>query len=340
MQNKRNLSKVMFGFIALAVCLIAGLLTAPVRTEAATKAKVVLEFTDGTQETWQTGDDRIALNGRTLAYIYFGSYPQTEVAKVTKKIKNASYDENGIAKVSSKKYRRLSTADATYICKWSDEGFDWKSKYNYETSEYTYGKEYAYFKYEPVKWRVLSNSNGVAFLLSEYALDNQMYNADSEAVTWAECTLRTWLNNDFLTLAFNAKERKLIKTTTLTNEDNPYYGIAGGASTKDKIYLLSLSDSMNEKYGFIAETYDDSGRNCSATDFAKAMGGYIFSNKKYATAEGLLSACWWLRSPGNYSDCASYVSGGGCIYDYGKKVSYKRNAIRPALRLNLSSVIE
>ena len=50
--------------------------------------------------------------------------------------------------------------------------------------------EEGYFKYEPIKWRVLQSENGEAFLLSDVILDNQVYNADFEDITWEESSLR------------------------------------------------------------------------------------------------------------------------------------------------------
>ena len=49
----------------------------------------------------------------TWSYVYFGSYPQTEVAGValTSAILRADYDSNGDAWVNGTKYRRISKSD-------------------------------------------------------------------------------------------------------------------------------------------------------------------------------------------------------------------------------------
>ena len=47
---------------------------------------------------------------------------------------------------------------------------------------------------EPVKWRVLSNSDGKLFLLSDQNLDVFQYHTDWESVTWEKSTMRSWLN--------------------------------------------------------------------------------------------------------------------------------------------------
>lgn len=83
-------------------------------------------------------------------YVYFGNYPQTKMSddELTADIINADYDENDDAFVNGKKIRRMNRLDANYWSRTTSEGFfDWKSVED----------EYVYFKYEPIKWRVLQN---------------------------------------------------------------------------------------------------------------------------------------------------------------------------------------
>lgn len=320
---------------ATVLCIMAGLFVSPMKVEAATKAKVVLEFTDGTKKTWKTGDSRFELGKKKLAYVYFGEYPQTEVTgkKLTKAIKNAKYDKNGIATVKGVKYKRIKREDATYAYD-STTDSDWEKEYYYDWA----GKTYAYFRLEPIKWRVLSNKKGTVLLLSEYGIDDRKYNSEYVDITWADCTLRSWLNSDFLTSAFNAKERKLIKTTKVKNNDHPRYGTEGGKDTKDKVFLLSLEEIVNTKYGFASDRYEnDISRCCSSTDYAKAMGAY--QDDYYTTKEGKWASLWWLRSPGYVSGYAANVYDDGCVDDDGVDVDYVDRAVCPALQLNLSSVI-
>ena len=109
---------------------------------------------------------------------------------------------------------------------------------------------------EPVKWRVLSNSDGKLFLLSDQNLDVFQYHTDWESVTWEKSTMRSWLNgygasentggdngtdytsDNFIGAAFSEKEQKAIADTTVVNDDNPTYGTEGGENTNDKIFLL------------------------------------------------------------------------------------------------------
>ena len=185
---------------------------------------------------------------------------------------------------------------------------------------------------EPIKWRVLSVNGNDAFLLADQNLDAKLYNEKDTSVTWATCTLRTWLNDTFLNTAFTSAEQVAIKNTTVVNDDNPYYDTEGGENTTDKVYLLSIAEASNTGYGFNGEFRTDSEtREAKNTAYAKECGAWTSTSTEY---EG--NGCWWLRSPGDYSDLASSVSDNG--YGYGLDDVYKDIiAVRPALHLNLSS---
>ena len=186
---------------------------------------------------------------------------------------------------------------------------------------------------EPIKWRVLSVNGNDAFLLADQNLDSKLYNKIYTDVTWATCTLRTWLNGIFLNTAFTSAEQVAIKNTTVVNEDNPYFGTEGGENTTDKVYLLSIAEASNTAYGFNGEfrTYSET-RVAKNTAYAKECGARTSTSTEY---EG--NGYWWLRSPGNYSYRASSVSNYGCGSGYGNNVDDGSGAVRPALHLNLSS---
>ena len=182
---------------------------------------------------------------------------------------------------------------------------------------------------EPIKWRVLSVNGNDAFLLADQNLDAKPYNEEDTDVTWATCTLRTWLNDAFLNTAFTSAEQAAIKNTTVVNDDNPYYGTEGGENTTDKVYLLSIAETSNTAYGFNGEFNTSSNtREAKNTAYAKECGAW-------ETYEG--NGCWWLRSPGDNSRSASDVYSGGYGDDTGGTVDIDGGAVRPALHLNLSS---
>ena len=185
-------------------------------------------------------------------------------------------------------------------------------------------------KKQPIKWRVLSVNGNDAFLLADQNLDaEQPYNEERADVTWATCTLRTWLNDTFLNTAFTSAEQAVIKNTTVVNEDNPDYGTEGGENTADKVYLLSIAEASNTAYGFNGE-FRTSSETRVATNTAYVAG------KEGMHAVGFAN-WWWLRSPGALSDGVSYIGNSGEGGSAGWGVSVDYIAVRPALHLNLSS---
>lgn len=181
---------------------------------------------------------------------------------------------------------------------------------------------------EPIEWLVLDKKDGKALLISRYGLESRVYSTKSVDITWKNCTLRKWLNSDFLNTAFTPAEQKKIADTKVSADKNPKYSTDPGKTTTDKIFLLSLAE---------AEEYfpDNNSRICAPTAFAKARGAW--TSNDYQTADGE-AACWWrLRSPGGAQNYAAGVDSDGSLYYYGYFVYYYDGAVRPALWVNLAS---
>lgn len=156
-------------------------------------------------------------------------------------------------------------------------------------------------------WRVLDDSG---FLFSEDLLETKAYHDNRSGITWENCTLRSYLNDStYLEGIFTSTEQGAIKDTTVTNDSNPDYRTAGGNNTTDKLFLLSLAEVGNTNYGF-------------GSDATRAA-----------------SSWWWLRSPGSSDDNAAFVTLGGYVDSYGYYVDDVIGSVRPALNLNLSSVL-
>ena len=304
---------------------------------------------------------------RTVAWdsVYFGSYPQAEVIpggveytaldsslrregdvivsdSVYSALQNASgWDENNDITLDGAKYRRMKEEDATYVESFSSSGY------------YQWGgdTDYHYFKYEPIKWRVLHTDRNQVLLLSDVALDDQKYHTKDEGVTWETSTVRSWLNGygagsnkqsvdysqkNFIGSAFTASEQAAIVNSSLDNADNITNGTSGGNNTTDKIFLLSESDVWNtdkaKSYGFVKGGYSDESRFCKGSTYAKAMGMWGNTDVDYAG-----NGAWWLRSPGKGSNFAMHVDYDGWVYYDGSRVINYRDGLRPALNLNLSS---
>jgi|GEM_PF-6901071 len=213
------------------------------------------------------------------------------------------------------------------------EGVDWvKSTAPATGNGYTEGTEY-YFAIEPIAWRVLSNSGGKLFLLSEKNLDaGKPYNLTDTNITWENSTIRKWLNGlsgnphdySFIDWAFPAKEQAAILTTTI---DNHYNAGAGWQwPTDDKIFFLSTYDAQNFTLGFA----NDASRIAVNTAYTAHFGAMQGSG----TGDH-----WWLRSAGNIGSYAALVLNHGDINLNGYRVDYDFVAARPAFELNLSNVL-
>lgn len=227
--------------------------------------------------------------------IWFGSYPQTKIVSSSK--------ENDL-------YSTLETAN----------GWDKNNDIIIGKEKYHRAKK-CYFKYEPIKWRVIKCENGEALLLSDIVLDKQKYNKRLKKVTWEKSTLRKWLNKKFMNRAFSSSEQEAIRTTKVINEDNYYYKTDGGNDTLDKIYLLSLSETDEEKETEEAKEYG----------FTDSYGMTIkYSN--YADLDDY--QYWWLRTPGEKNISAAAVDMSGKAYGGGGE-SDMELGIRPVLHLNL-----
>ena len=283
--------------------------------------------------------------------VWFGSYPQSEVTEkdgdIYNTLKNATgWDGNNDITIGNTKYRRLKGEDATYHSS-SSYYYNWNHTYT----------TYHYFKYEPIKWRVLSVDGNDAFLFADVALDDQKYNLNYKSVTWETSSIRSWLNGygvsanetqtdyshkNFLNAAFSSEEKNAIKTTNVINDNNISYGTAGGNTTSDKVFLLSESEVYHTdtaaKYGFTKTDiiYDEARRSRCST-YAHAMGTWRNNSTSESYKKYNGNIWWWLRSPGYMSYHTAVVDAYGWISRNGNYVDYDRGGVRPALHLNLSS---
>ena len=176
---------------------------------------------------------------------------------------------------------------------------------------------------EDIEWKVLSKDSNGILLLSKYALDYLPYNKKNTNITWEKCSLRKWLNKEFYDAAFNEKEKGMINEVKLKNADNPEYGTKGGKDTFDKIFLLSIDDMVNTKYGFKEEySLSPNGRECIITPYAGSLNMFqTYENQAY----------YWLRSPGKDSGYAAHITFDGNVDIEGGKVGLPFFPIRPAL---------
>ena len=351
----RKIAAVLIAIVVLCAAPIGGLVGVDCISFFAPKAEAA-------GKTYKVGD-----------IVEFGSYPQSRVTnsslvsalnKVSKKwvsygyysgtgdwgtmvqgdwMKYADFTYNGTKyrAVTFSQYRPYRTYESSST-----------GNSNQDNNGYTPNNIY-YFKYEPLKWRVLDPSTGL--VLCESIIDSQAYSNtaykygkepyysmgawwnDAEhthyANDYATSSIRAWLNDDFYNTAFSSSQKAGILTSEL---DNRAYSASrskyNSETTYDKVFLLSVNEMQNTAYGFSIDTASDPARQAKGTDYAKCQGLDVDSS----------SGCsnYRLRSAGDNSDCACHVYSGGGLNYSGWMVYFTDYGIRPALKIsNLSSSI-
>lgn len=237
---------------------------------------------------------------KSSKYIYFGVFPKSVLPANSTVI----VDETVSVKMGADTYYKGS--DGEYYVKVKENADGTRYKYSDGTqAKESDAESYRYFKVEPVKWKVITDSySGKCLLLAEDILTaNVPYYVSTSSRTIAGetvyannykySTIRAYLNgkyesNDtqsksayenkgFLQTAFTAGAQNLIAVTTVdnsaastTDSDNNVTEATDYAceDTEDKIFLLSIKEATS--YGF--REYDTFGgdRIRKPTDYAKA----------------------------------------------------------------------
>lgn len=248
-------------------------------------------------------------------------------------MKYADFTYNGT------KYRAVTFSQyrPSWTCNPSSAG-----KTDQDDNGYTLNNIY-YFKYEPLKWRVLDPSTG--FVLCESIVDSQAYNNtiyengnywnNTEhthyANDYATSSIRAWLNDNFYNTAFSSSQKASILTSELDNKayDSKY----DSETTYDKVFLLSYSEMQNTAYGFPANRNPSPARQAKGTDYAKCQGLYVEPSSGCAFQR--------LRSASSLSEftCGVAIEGYLILDDYWIVLD-TGYGVRPALKIsNLASAI-
>jgi len=322
--------------------------------------------------------ERIAYK-REGNYIYFGTYPQTKVTDST--IISALNKQVGLLPTASNTQNW--TSYKYFIGEKNDTDFMWyidiensgntyrgvyftsyrpfwttlgssASSSNQDDNGY-YTSTIYWFKYEPIKWRILNENNGEAFLLCEMIIDSQEYypsinggsfshnGGTGYANNYGLSNIRKWLNDTFYNTAFTSLQKALILKTTVDNsarstnpdnnathresDDNDY----ACSDTLDYVFLLSRQEVTTSSYGFNTSlgAYDTA-RQKKTTDYAKCQGAGTNTDSSYYG-----NGYWWLRSPYyDYGHIAHYVYING--YAEHNFVYFTDYGVVPALKIRLN----
>ncbi len=301
--------------------------------------------------TTTTTTTTIQAYSRDGKYVYFGSYPQTKVTNSTlttslnslagalptsgnnQKWTSYGYYISGSVsnymwyidvEYSEAKYRGVYfTSYRPYYCTNRSS-----SSNGYQDDNGYYTSTVYWFKYEPIKWQILEESNGYATILADLALDSQQYDYDgSYSNNYANSTIRAWLNDTFYNTAFNDFQKALIQTVTVDNSASSTGSSSNSyacANTNDKVWLLSYTEAFNKYFSSNSE------RTKKSSDYAKSQGCWT---SKISGYEG--NCYWWLRSPYFSNSYRAWSVSDDGIYDI-YSVYLTNSGVVPALKIKLS----
>ena len=163
-------------------------------------------------------------------------------------------------------------------------------------------------------------------MLAKSGLDVLPYEEGTNNITWENCTLRHWLNSNFIDKAFTESERKSILKSKIDNSQSQCNGrwrSVGGKNTEDSVFLLSYKETSREYFHRVIA------RQMKPTPYAKARGAY--ANGKNGVG------WWWLRSPGGDQKNVACVDYEGDIGSH--STDSQSVCVRPALWIDLLKFI-
>lgn len=106
---------------------------------------------------------------------------------------------------------------------------------------------------DPICWDVLDKDGDAMLLISHDVIDYQRFSDSYNCVIWEDSQIRTWLNEEFYTDAFDKETQARIKESVLENPSIAGYVTGADESiwesrgdTTDRIFLLSQKEI--EKY--------------------------------------------------------------------------------------------
>ena len=174
---------------------------------------------------------------------------------------------------------------------------------------------------ENLTWTVVAVENGKALLLCEQVVACKKFNNSGDC-TWADSSIRAWLNNSFYDDAFNKSLKNRIVDTYHMNterwyidrvENNCTYWCSeeNGYGTEDRVFLISLDEifKYKENYGWF----------------------YGYNYPSYNGIEEEAELGWMTRSTGSYGNI--------CVVEREEGISYvnckQERAVCPAIWITI-----
>lgn len=124
-------------------------------------------------------------------------------------------------------------------------------------SNYLPGRIYV-FSFDEIEWNVVQFSTGSAIIMSSIELESrEFHNHHDEGVEWSDSSLRKWMNNDMLDVAFTPAEKNYLYTIDATDDH---------VSIMNSNFLSTAPKSLTKKLNNF---------NVSGSDYLKCLGGYF-----------------------------------------------------------------
>lgn len=148
----------------------------------------------------------------------------------------------------------------------------------------------------PIEWIILKEENGRKLLLSKYIIDAVDYHEKGQVQSWEECSIRTWLNKEFIKKSFSETEDL--------------------KQCEDKVFLLSVEEI--KKY-----LGTDEATMGPVTPYALERG--VFTQN---------AGLWWTCTPGDDFGMQTYIDTEGGIAYEGCYQQRSEVGLRPAVWIN------
>ena len=188
-------------------------------------------------------------------------------------------------------------------------------------------------------WQVLDIQNDSALIITENIIEQRPYHDAYVGITWADCSLRKYLNGEFYD-RFNKDDKSRICPVINKNPDNQWYGTKGGEDTRDRIFLLSIEEVVCKYFGDSSSKLYNPGKNQRYWFQRKDENNGRRIARLEANKEQIW--WWWIRTPGRVNVKAVYIHGDGNIGIQGNNILKGNIAdgkctggVRPALWLKL-----
>ena len=164
-------------------------------------------------------------------------------------------------------------------------------------------------------WRVLAVQDGRALIITDKIIEQRPYHNEYVEITWADSSLREYLNNEFYD-GFSDAEKARIVPVNNKNPDNPWFGTLGGRDTEDKIFIPNLEEIAFRYFGDSSALLYNPRKNQRYWYERKDAN----NSNRIAVDEEKNFWWYWIRTPGRYSVKAVYVFPDGNIGIHGNNI--------------------